>query len=113
MFFLFNAAVNTIDIYVKLDEVQDAMFEGLDELVKLLEKLSKDKSETNYARTDSENFLQSILSFNFIVVLFYFWHYFPGKIECVQKRLKDPTMNFKDATLDIESLEMKFVQRCY
>lgn len=87
-------------------EAVKAMYEGLDELVKLLEKLSDDKNQTIDTRTDAENLLQSILSFNFIVLL-YFWHYFLGKIERVQKRLQDPTMNFKDAALDIESLEKK------
>ena len=28
----------------------------------------------------------------------------------VQKRLQDPTMNFKEAATDIESLEQEFVQ---
>jgi hypothetical protein len=83
------------------------MYEGLDELVKLLEKLSDDKSQTNDTRTDAENLLQNILTFNFLVLL-YFWQYVLEKIKRVQKRLQDPTMNFKDAALDIESLENEF-----
>ncbi len=107
---------NAVSITVKRDcetrwssrsEAVKAMYEGLDELVKLLEKLSDDKSQTNDTRTDAENLLQNILTFNFLVLL-YFWQYVLEKIKRVQKRLQDPTMNFKDAALDIESLENEF-----
>jgi hypothetical protein len=69
-----------------------------------LKKLSDDKCEINVTRTEAEILLGNLLSFNFIALL-HFWQYFLRKIERVEKRLQDPNMNFKNAALDIESLE--------
>ena len=41
-----------------------------------------------------------------------FWNTVLGKIDRVQKRLQDPTMNFKEAATDIESLEQEYVKLC-
>ena len=49
------------------------------------------------------------MKFNFIALL-QFWNTVLGKIDRVQKRLQDPTMNFKEAATDIESLEQEFVK---
>ena len=72
----------------------------------LLEKLSDDKSQTSETRSDANILLENILNFNFIVLL-YFWNYILGKIDRVQKRLQDPTMNFSNAASDLESLEIE------
>ena len=54
---------------------------------------------------DAVILLQSILIFNFLVFL-PFWHDILKKFDRVQKRLQDPTMNFHESSLDIESLHM-------
>ena len=48
-----------------------------------------------------------VFNFSFIVLL-QFWNTVLGKINRVQKRLQDPTINFKEAAIDIESLEHEF-----
>ena len=55
-------------------------------------------------RNEAGTLLQNILKFNFIVLL-HFWNNILGKVDRVQKRLPDPTMNFKDAASDMETLE--------
>ena len=85
-------------------EAVKPIFEGLTELVELLEKLSDDRNQTNDTRTDAERLLPCILDFNFLVLL-YFWNTILRKIDRVQKRLQDPTMNFKDAASDLDALE--------
>jgi hypothetical protein len=90
-------------------EAVKAIHEGLDELVGLLEKLSEDSTMTPETRSDAEQLQTCILNFNFIVLL-HFWNVILGKIDRVQKRLQDPTMNFKEAATDIESLEQEFVK---
>ena len=64
---------------------------------------------TPETRSDAEQLQTCILNFNFIVLL-HFWNVILGKIDRVQKRLQDPTMNFKEAATDIESLEQEFVK---
>lgn len=64
---------------------------------------------TPETRSDAEQLQTCILNFNFTVLL-HFWNVILGKIDRVQKRLQDPTMNFKEAATDIESLEQEFVK---
>ena len=64
---------------------------------------------TPETRSGAEQLQACILKFNFIVLL-QFWNTVLGKIDRVQKRLQDPTMNFKEAATDIESLEQEFVK---
>ena len=92
-------------------EAVKAIFEGLDELVQLIEKLSEDSTMTPETRSGAEQLQACILKFNFIALL-QFWNTVLGKIDSVQKRLQDPTMNFKEVTTDIESLEQEFVKLC-
>lgn len=67
---------------------------------------------TPETRSDAEQLQASILTFNFIVLLL-FWNVMLGKIDDrVQKRLQDPTMNFKEAATDLESLEQEFAKLC-
>ena len=90
-------------------EAVKAIFEGMDELVQLLEKLSEDSTMTPETRSGAEQLQACILKYNFIVLL-QFWNTVLGKIDRVQKRLQDPTMNFKEAATDIESLEQEFIK---
>lgn len=90
-------------------EAVKAIHEGLDELVGLLEKLSEDSTMTPETRSGAQQLLACILNFNFIVLL-HFWNVVLGKIDRAQKRLQDPTINFKEAATDIESLEQEFIK---
>jgi hypothetical protein len=79
-------------------EVIKVIFEGLDELVELFEKISDDKSKTNGTRTDTEILLQNVqLQFHIFL-----WAVISQKIKRVHKLLHDPIMNFKYARLDME-----------
>ena len=64
---------------------------------------------TPETRSGAEQLQACILKFNFIVLL-QFSNTVLGRIDRVQKRLQDPTMNFKEAATDIESLEQEFVE---
>ena len=57
----------------------EAVYEGLDELVGLLEKLSEDATMTPDTRSDAETLLAGILNFNFLVLL-HFWNIILGKL---------------------------------
>ena len=59
-------------------------------------------------RSDAETLLAGILNFKFLVLL-NFWNIILGKIDRVQKRLQNPTVNFKEAASDLESLEQEIV----
>ena len=90
-------------------EAVKAIYEGLYELVGLLEKLSEDAiTITPDNRSDAETLLAGILNLNFLVLI-HFWNIILGKIDRVQKRLQDPTMNFKEAASDLESLVQELV----
>ena len=54
-------------------EAVKAIYEGLDELVRLLEKLSEDATMTPDTRSDAETLLSDISNFNFLVLL-HFWN---------------------------------------
>lgn len=90
-------------------EAVKAIYEGLDELVELLDKISEDVTVTPETRSEPEQLQACVLNFNFIVLL-HFWNVILGNIDRVQKRLQDPTMNFKEAATDLESLEHEFVK---
>ena len=71
--------------------------------------MSDDRNETQETRSDAVILLQSILTFNFLVFLS-FWYDTLKKIDRVQKRLQDPKMNFHEAAADIESLHINIDQ---
>ena len=81
--------------------------EGFTELVEFLESLLDDISQTMDTRNEAGTLLQNILIFNFIFLL-HFWNNILGKVDRVQKRLQDPTMNFKNAASDMKMLENFF-----
>jgi hypothetical protein len=83
-----------------------AMQEQFDGLLQLLEDLYEDGSQTNDTQNDAYSLLQNVINFNFITLL-NFWHTVLSKIDRVQKRLQDPSMNFHDAALDLEGLQQQ------
>ena len=78
----------------------------LKQLVELLENIA-DQNETTETRSDATQILQRILTFEFLVLL-HFWNVVLAKIDQVEKRLQDHTMNFHDAAIDIQQ---KFIRR--
>ena len=85
-------------------EAVKAISIGLDELVGLLEKLFDDTIVTHDTRSEAQILLAAILKFEFFVLL-QFWNTILGKLDRVQKRLQDPSMNFKDAAADLNGLQ--------
>ena len=88
-------------------ECVKAIDDGLDNIVSLLEKMSDGASETHETRGEALGLilLQSTLNFTFLAFLS-FWYDLLKKIDRVRKRLQDPKMNFHEAFLDIESLQI-------
>lgn len=86
-------------------EAVNALFDGLDALVNLLEKMSSDSDNTNETRSEAECLLENILNFKFLVLL-HFWNNILRRFDRVQKRLQDHTMNFWDAACDLKSLKI-------
>ena len=88
-------------------EAVKAIYDGLDALMELLERLSEDQTVT--AETDALNLLQSILNFNFLVLL-HGWNTILRKINRVQKRLQEPKINFHESSSDLEALQHDFIK---
>ena len=70
-------------------EAVDAIHNGITKTVDLLERMSDDTSGTHDTRAAAEQLLQSILTFNFLVLL-PFWYEILKKIYRVPKRMQDP-----------------------
>ncbi|KAL3852328.1 hypothetical protein ACJMK2_015985 [Sinanodonta woodiana] len=64
---------------------------------------------TPESRSGAEQLQTCVLNFNFIVLL-HFCNVILGKIDRVEKRFQDPTINIKEAATDIESLEQEFAR---
>ena len=60
------------------------------------------KKKTSETRGDAQILLQKIVKFNFITLLA-FWYDLLSKINRVQNRLQDPTMNFDEASKDLRA----------
>jgi hypothetical protein len=65
-------------------EAVRAIYEGLEELVELLESMSVDLSLSAETRSDAEQLLSGVLNFNFVVLL-KFWNTILGKIDRIQR----------------------------
>ncbi|XP_055899203.1 uncharacterized protein LOC129928572 [Biomphalaria glabrata] len=84
----------------------NAIHEQFDGFLQLLENLYEDGTQTSETQNDAYSLLQNLMSFNFITLLD-FWHAVLSKIDRIQKRLQDPSMNFHDAALDLEGLQQR------
>ncbi|KAI8789965.1 Zinc finger MYM-type protein 1 [Biomphalaria glabrata] len=71
-----------------------------------VENLYEDGTQTSETQNDAYSLLQNVMNFNFITLLD-FWHAVLSKIDRIQKRLQDPSMNFHDAALDLEGLQQR------
>ena len=90
-------------------EAVKAIYEGLEKLVELLESMSEDLSMSAETRSDAAQLLSSVLNFDFIVLL-EFWNTILGKIDRIQRRLQDSTMNFREAATDLECLKQELIE---
>jgi len=71
--------------------------------IELLENIAEDQDESSDKRSNATQLLHRVLTFEFVVLL-RFWNTVLGKIDRVQKRLQDHTMNFHNAAQDIQAL---------
>ena len=90
-------------------EAVEVVFEHIDELVTLLEDMTERKQNTAETCADAQQLLDNILTYNFMCLL-HFWDNILRRINRVQKRLQDPTMNFREAAADIEALQTFFCE---
>lgn len=83
----------------------NAIRAGLDRLLGLLENLGDDPNTSSDTRGEAETLLKNMLNFNFLVFL-HFWDDLLRKINRIQKRLQDPTIDFKTASNDLKALSI-------
>ena len=81
----------------------------LKEILNILETMSDDnKKETTNTRSDATQLGIRIQTFK-LFVLSHFWNEILSRIDRVQKRLQDHSINFHNAALDLKSLRNHFV----
>ncbi|XP_068115887.1 zinc finger MYM-type protein 1-like [Hyperolius riggenbachi] len=90
-------------------EAVKPIHDQLEDLVELLEDIAEDHDENSETRSDAVQLLHRILTFEFLVLL-RFWNTILAKIDRVQKRLQDHTMNFHNAAQDIQALQVYFLE---
>lgn len=90
-------------------EAAKAVYDGLENIVQLLEDLSENREYSVDTRYEATSLVSNILNFDFLCLL-PFWYSILQKIDRVQKRLQDPEMNFHGVFLDIEALHNWIIQ---
>ena len=65
------------------------------------------ENETSETRSDARQLYNRMLSYVFLTFLG-FWNKVLIRIDHIQKRLQDPSMNFHDAALDLKALRDHF-----
>lgn len=76
-------------------------------MLNLLSNLTEDLDQSTETRSEARVLYNRMLSYDFLTLLG-FWSIVLASIDRVQKRLQDPSMNFRDAALDIKSLRDHF-----
>lgn len=69
--------------------------------------MMEDGNQSSDTRSDSKQLYNRILSHDFLTLL-EFWNKILIRIDRVQKRLQDPSMNFHNAALDLKALRENF-----
>ncbi|GBN85258.1 hypothetical protein AVEN_41123-1 [Araneus ventricosus] len=64
----------------------------------------EDADETPETRSDARNLCNRMLTYDFLTLLG-FWKNIITRIDRIQKRLQDPSMNFHSAALDLKALK--------
>jgi len=88
-------------------EAVKPIHDNLEKLIELLQDIESDQDENSETKSDAIQLLRRILTFEFLALL-PFWNTVLAKIDRVQKRLQDHTMNFHDAAQDIQALQEFF-----
>ncbi|CAH1973136.1 unnamed protein product [Acanthoscelides obtectus] len=79
----------------------------LEKILGVLEEMTEDKNQTSETRSDVQQLFNRMLKYDFLILLG-FWNKVLIRIDRVQKRLQDPTMNFHDAAEDLKALQNYF-----
>jgi len=82
-----------------------AISSQLDGLLDALEELRDNEEENTKTRGDAASVLHSMMCLQFLVLL-PFWDDILRSVNRVQQRLQDPTMNFREAAMDISALKI-------
>lgn len=79
----------------------------LEEILQVLQDMIDNENETSETRSDARQLYNRMLSYDFLILLG-FWNKVLIRIDRIQKRLQDPSMNFHDAALDLKALRDHF-----
>ncbi|GBM23868.1 hypothetical protein AVEN_208504-1 [Araneus ventricosus] len=108
--------VSTIPITVKFEsetrwssraEALKPVSKYLDELLDLLHNMVEEADETFETRSDARNLCNRMLTYDFLTLLG-FGENIITRIDRIQKRLQDPSMNFHSSDLDLKALKDYF-----
>ncbi|XP_053119254.1 uncharacterized protein LOC128330414 [Hemicordylus capensis] len=76
----------------------------LEEILQVLLDMTDDEDENIETRTDARQLRNHLLTYDFLTLLG-FWNKILIRIDRVQKRLQDPSMNFHYAAVDLKGLQ--------
>ncbi|XP_048344871.1 uncharacterized protein LOC125428571 isoform X2 [Sphaerodactylus townsendi] len=79
----------------------------LKNIIKLLQNMVDDREETDESRREAKVLVRCLLSYDFLTYVG-FWDKVLGRIDLVQKKLQNPSINFHDAAQDLRSLRDHF-----
>ena len=79
----------------------------LEEILHVLHDMIDDENDSNETRRDARQLYNRMLGYD-ILTLIEFWNKVLIRIDRIQKRLQDPSMNFHDADMDLKSLRDNF-----
>ncbi|XP_028968387.1 uncharacterized protein LOC100903808 [Galendromus occidentalis] len=77
------------------------------EIIDLLDKMSDDSCDSVETRSEARQLFTRMVSYEFLT-LHGFWNNLLSRVDRVQKRLQDPSMNFHEAANDLSSLKNTF-----
>ncbi|XP_022237284.1 uncharacterized protein LOC106478051 [Limulus polyphemus] len=79
----------------------------LEEILQVLQDMVDNENETSETRSDARQLYNRMLSYHFLTLLG-FWNKVLIRIDYIQKRLQDPSMNFHNVALDLKALRNHF-----
>ncbi|XP_048343193.1 uncharacterized protein LOC125427684 [Sphaerodactylus townsendi] len=79
----------------------------LEDIIELLQNMEDDREETDASRREAKVLVSCLLSYDFLSYVG-FWDKVLGRIDLVQRRLRNPRMNFHYAAQDLRSLQYHF-----
>ncbi|XP_053147367.1 uncharacterized protein LOC128343036 [Hemicordylus capensis] len=107
---------NAVPVVVKLEsetrwssrtEAVKPVNNHLEEILQVLQDMIDDEDEYVETRSDAMQLHDCMLTYDFLTLLG-FWNKVLIQIDSVQKRLRNPSMNFHDAALDLKALRDHF-----